>query len=444
MSSAAAEVVDPGGRDAIRGALDAALEAVDPKSMLLRRCGVADAKLTLPDGEQIALSRYRRIRVVGAGKASPGLCAGIIGLLGRVHDGSVATKDGYGMELPGVDVWETGHPVPDVRSMAAAVEARRIARGSGDQDLLLCLLSGGASAAWTAPPAGVALGDVRSLTEGLLRSGMPIEEANIVRKHVSRIAGGRLAAESGAARLVTFAISDVVGASPAAIGSGPTLPDPSRFADAIEVLDRYGVEAPEPVRRHLVEGLAGRVPESPKPGTVIRAEASFHVLASVHDALGGAAGYLRRSGYRTCIVSTQMRGEARSVGREIARYARTAARSGGFRLALLWGGETTVTVRGPGRGGRNQEAALAAALGLIGDESTTLAFLATDGSDGPTDAAGACVDGTTVARGERRGGSASAALADNDSHAFLRAAGDIVVTGPTGTNVNDLAIALIK
>jgi glycerate 2-kinase len=438
-----AMVTDPGGREAIERAFAAALDAVEPRKAVLRACRRQVDRVVLPDGKSVAIGEYERLIVVGAGKAAAGMAAAVGELFGEVASSAVVTRDGYAGPASGRDVWEAGHPLPDVRSMAAATEASRLMRTARPADLVVCVLSGGASALWAAPPKGVPLGALRALTQALLRSGAPIQEANVVRKHVSRIAGGQLARDCGAGRLITLAISDVIGASHSAIGSGPTLPDPSTFQDAIEILERYGVVVPTEVRSHLACGAAGRVAETPKPGTRIRPVTSFHVVASVVDAVEAAGGFLAGVGYSPTIVTRELQGEAREVGAEVADAALAVRGRPGFRRALIWGGETTVTIRGSGRGGRCQEAALAAAIRLSGDERVTIAFLATDGTDGSTNAAGACVDGGTVARGGRSGLSAGAALDANDSFPFLSAAGDLVATGATGTNVNDLAIALI-
>lgn len=342
-------------------------------------------------------------------------------------------------------LWEAAHPLPDAHGLAAATEALRLARGAGEGDLVLCLLSGGASALWPAPPEGISLGELRETTRALLRSGAPIEEVNAVRRHLSRIAGGWLAHAAFPARTIALVVSDVAGSAPEAIGSGPTAADPSRFADALEVLRRREVAVPSAVLRHLQRGLAGEVPETPKPGDPSLARSTLHLVADNASALHAAAAAAERLGYVPRVVSDRLHGEARQLGAEIAAQAlRARGGGGGAPTALLYGGESTVTVTGAGRGGRNQELALAAALALDGMDGVLVAALGTDGRDGPTRAAGAVVGGGTADRGRARGGDPVAALARNDSGPFLEGAGDLLVTGPTGTNVADLVVALVR
>jgi glycerate-2-kinase len=365
----------------------------------------------------------------------------------RVAGGTITVPaGGPTRRLPGIDVWTASHPVPDTHGLAGAAAALEVARAAGEDDLVLCLLSGGASALWPAPPAGVSLSDLRAATGSLLRAGAPIAEINAVRRHLSRIAGGWLARAAAPARLVTLAVSDVVGSAPDAIGSGPTVPDPTTYADALEVLRRREVDVPPAVRAHLQRGDLGEAPETPKPGDPAFARASYRVVASSRDALAAAAEEAERLGYRTTVVGDDMEGEARRVATEVAALAWGAHAEGESArapAAFLLGGETTVTVRGPGRGGRSQELALAAALEIEGEPGVVVAAVGTDGRDGPTDAAGGMVDGETTARGRAAGLEARDALERNDAHAFLRASGDLVVTGPTGTNVNDLVLVLV-
>lgn len=371
------------------------------------------------------------------------MAAGVLELMGeRVVGGVITVPDGLGRPLRGIDVWEAAHPVPDARGLAGAAEALAFARSAGRDDLVLCVLSGGASSLWPAPPDGVTLGDLREVTGRLLAAGAPINDINTVRRHLSRIAGGGLARAADPARVLTLAISDVVSGPAHAIGSGPTLPDPSTYADALGVLSRWEVAPPAAVRRHLQAGVAGEVPETLKPGEPGSA-APFHVIASLREALAAAAEEAARLGYASAVVDDRIEGPARDAGQAIGR-AVLAAREAGGRRALVWGGETTVVVKGAGRGGRNQELALAAARVLQDRPGIALASFATDGIDGPTSAAGALIDGGTIGRAAERGHDPDAALEDNDSCTFLGAAGDLVVTGPTGTNVNDVVVALIE
>jgi glycerate 2-kinase len=430
-------------REAMRAAFEGALRSADPLRAIERSCAREGDDLRVA-GEVIPLDAFERVMIVGAGKATPRLARGVLRLLrGTRGEGTVATRDGHAIPLAGIDVWEAGHPLPDARSLAAAAEALRLARRCTPRDLLLCLLSGGASSLWSAPVQGVTLGDLRGLTQDLLRAGASIHEINTVRKHLSRIAGGRLALASPAGRIVTIAVSDVVGSEPEVIGSGPTAPDPGTYADALGVLSARGVAVPARVRAHLTRGAAGGVEETPGPSHPRWQHCSYHVVASVRDALRGAEEALDARGYRVEVRSERMVGEAREVSREAVEYALRHARDRGGRLAFLWGGEPTVTVRGAGRGGRCQEMAVAAAAAIAGLPGIHVGCLATDGSDGPTFAAGGVVDGWSVDRATRAGVQASDSLRDNASLDFLHAARDLVVTGPTGTNVNDLLVILV-
>jgi glycerate 2-kinase len=421
----------------------AAVAAVDPERLIRDSLGLEGSRLTLRGTPAVLLPEAGGVRLLAAGKAAPAMAASAAAILGpRLLGGSVAAPPGHAPPIGGLEVWEAGHPVPTIHSVAAAASALWEARSAGPNDLLLCLLSGGASALWTAPEAGLTLDDLRLTTTALLRAGAPIAEVNTVRKHLSRIAGGRLARTAAPARVLTLAVSDVIGTGEDSIGSGPTLPDPSTFADSLTILRERDVRVPTAVIAHLEAGVAGRVGETPKPGDLDNL-AGFHVLASIDEALEGARAEAERQGYQVEIVSARTEGEAREVGTEVARRARHDRDAGRRRVALLWGGETTVTVKGDGRGGRNQEVALAAALTLEGLAGIAVGSVGTDGIDGPTDAAGALVDGGTVARGREAGLEPAAALARNDAYPFLCAAGDLLFTGPTGTNVNDVCVALI-
>jgi glycerate 2-kinase len=421
--------------------LRAALTAVDGRGAVRRALRLEGGRLLAGDAAPVDLEAVRSVWLLGAGKAVCRMAQGALDALGgRISGGSLTTKAGHALPLPGLEVWEAGHPLPDVHGLAGAAEALRLAREAGEGDLVLCLLSGGASALWPAPPEGVSLEELRAVTEALLRAGAPIGEVNAVRKHLSRIAGGGLARAAAPARVLTLAISDVIGSPPDAIGSGPTVPDPTTFAEALRVLGDRGIRAPSPVVRHLQAGTAGVVPETLKPGDE---EAAFVVVARLRDALEEAARAAERLGYRPRILTDRLEGEARGAGEEIARMALLARNQAAVPVALLWGGEPTVTVRGEGRGGRAQELALAAARVLDGEGSIVLAALGTDGTDGPTDAAGAMVDGGTLSRARQQGLDPADALMRNDSNPLLRAAGDLLVTGPTGTNVGDVILALV-
>lgn len=433
-------------REHARAILDSAIAAADARAAVVRALSLGGDRLTVAGTEEFGLASIDRILLIGAGKAAAGMSAGALDVLGdRIAAGTITTKEGHGADLPRIEVWEAAHPVPDTRGMAGAAEALRLAQSAGPRDLVLCLLSGGASALWPAPVPGVTLTELQVVTDALLRSGATIHEINTVRKHLSRIGGGWLARAAAPARVVTLAVSDVVGGALDVIASGPTVPDPTTFEDALEVLQAREITPPPAVRAHLQAGDAGEREETPKPGDPAFDRASAYVIAGNGDALAGAAAEAERLGYRARIVADDLEGEARSVGEQLALLAmNTLAERPAAPLALLLGGETTVTVHGRGRGGRNQELALALAIELEGVDGVLAASLGTDGTDGPTDAAGAFADGGTVARGHAAGLEARDALRRNDAHSFLRAAGDLIVTGPTGTNVNDVVLILVE
>ncbi len=430
-------------REQARRILARLLEDVHAGASVRRALGRDSDTLLVGGEERLDLRALRQVVPIAAGKAAPAMMEAALEQLGeRVVSGTLVTKHRHGRRIPGVEVWEAGHPLPDACGLAAAAGALAEARRASAADLVLVLLSGGASALWPAPPDGVTLGDLRQTTRALLRSGAAIAEMNAVRKHLSRLAGGQLARAAAPARVLTLAISDVVGDALDTIGSGPTTPDPTTFADALAVVRARGVALPAAVLEHLRAGAAGRRCETPKAGDAIFARASAHVIARNRDALAAAARAAEAAGFAAHVIDGAARGEARALGRRVAERA-FRARGARRPVALLWGGETTVTVRGEGSGGRNGEVALAAATALDGEPGVVVAALGTDGSDGPTDAAGGMVDGGTLLRGWAVGLDPLDHLARNDSHSYLSATGDLLVTGPTDTHVNDVVLALV-
>jgi len=360
---------------------------------------------------------------------------------GRLH-GIAVTRHGYARPTRCVPVIEAGHPLPDAAGLAATERTLTFAQGAGEADLVLVLISGGASANWTAPAAGITFAEKQAVTRALLQSGAAIDEINTVRKHLSRIKGGRLAARASPARVLTLAISDVPGDDPAVIGSGPTVPDPSTLADARSIVARYRLD----VAAAVADALVNPANESPKPGDAAFATSVFRLIARPADAFRACESAARRAGYEIIFLGDRVEGEARTVAAEHARLARQLA-TGGHHAVILSGGELTVTVRGQGRGGPNQEYALALALAL--DGATGIAALAgdTDGTDGgagePDDPAGAFVDGTTASRARQLGLDPAAFLANNDSTVFFRRLGDLLTPGPTYTNVNDFRAIVV-
>ncbi|MBN1261935.1 MAG: glycerate kinase [Anaerolineae bacterium] len=430
---------------------DAALRAVDP-GQAVRRVLSCDSGVLRVSHEAWPIATGGRRLLVAAGKAAVPMAAEAAALLGpALTSGVVITKYGHtaGYSLPArLEVFEAGHPAPDAAGLQGAAAVVRLLETTTPQDLVLVLLSGGASALLPYPVEGLSLDDLQAATLALLRAGASIGELNTIRKHLSGIKGGQLAALSAPAQMIVLVLSDVVGDLLDVIASGPTAPDPSTFAEAWAILERYSLveQAPPAVRLRLVRGVAGAIAETPKPGDPLFRTVHNIVIGSNRLAARAAVAEAERLGYASLLLSTFVEGKAREVGRVAAALARSL-RVHGDPLSppacLVWGGETTVTVRGRGRGGRNQELAVAAALGIDGLAGVAIMALATDGTDGPTDAAGAVVDGATLSRARSLGLDPYASLDDNDTYPFLTATGDLLVTGPTGTNVNDLLVILV-
>ena len=382
-----------------------------------------------------------RFRVLAVGKAASGMARGARLALGeRILGGCVTTKRGHAQPVGGLSTCEAGHPLPDAQSVAAAQQALGVARSVTAGEHLLVLLSGGASALWAAPAAPLTLEHKRVTHEALLRSGVDIRGLNTVRKHLSQIKGGGLRRAAPLCPSLTLAISDVQDDPPAWIGSGPMSADSSTFDDALRVLRAADVVAtvPAAVCRHLEAGAAGLLPETPKPGDRIFAGAEYRIVAGLQDALDALAKAGEATGMRVRQLGAVLYGEARTLAVRLAREAREA-RAQGVDL-LIAGGEPTVRVRGSGRGGRAQELALAFALEIADALDVTALFAGSDGSDGPTDAAGGLVDASTSVRARGRGLDARAHLENNDAYTLLEASGDLFITGPTGTNVTDFAL----
>jgi glycerate 2-kinase len=414
----------------------AALAAGDV-APLLRRHLRLDGPTLSAGSLRLDLDRVARVLVLGAGKAGSAMARSVEAILGgRVTAGFVVVKDGYRLPTARVEIAEAGHPVPDDRGLAAAARLLELASGATAEDLVVFLVSGGGSALTPAPAAPVTLAEKQAVTRLLLGAGATINELNAVRKHLSRLKGGLLARAAAPATVLTVVLSDVIGDPLDVIASGPTAPDPTTYADALAVLERRGVldPAPRAVVERLRAGAAGRVAETPKPGDPAFERVASLVVGNNALVVEAAAAEAERQGYRPHVLTRALQGEARDVARDLVARARALP----ARSALVAGGETTVTVRGGGHGGRCQEFALAAALALGADESLVVLAAGTDGTDGPTDAAGGLVDGATLTRGRAAGADAARALADNDAHAFLTAAGACVVTGPTNTNLLDL------
>lgn len=418
----------------------AALAAVEPERALRGALRAEGNRLAIAGR---AVAPGARVFVLGIGKAGAALAAAAEATLGaRIAAGLALVPDGGERALARIAMLVAGHPIPDERGAAATREILSFAASPGPDDVLLVLLSGGGSSLLCAPAPGLDLADVAAAVRALLAAGASIDELNTVRKHLAAATGGRLARASRAGRIEVLAISDVVGDRLDVIASGPFAPDPSRFADALAVLARRDSErrVPDSVRTHLEAGARGEREETPKPGDPTFARTRHTLIATNATALEAAGWAADERGWQTMTVNRGLFGEARSVVPRLVTFGEAV---GSDRpQCLVMGGETVVTVRGAGRGGRSQELALAAALAIEGRDDIALLAAGTDGADGPTDAAGAFADGETVARGRLAGVDAAAALANNDSHGFFCREGGVFRTGATGTNVADLVLVV--
>jgi len=387
-----------------------------------------------------------RVLVTGAGKAAASLARGLEAVLGdRIDSGAVLVKHGHGQDLRRIAVLEGGHPVPDAGGLAGTRQIMQLVEAASANDTMFFVLTGGASALLVEPAPGLSFADVQAANRLLVNGGAQIDEINAVRKHLSAVTGGRLRQRAQCAAFCTLAISDVIGDAPTAIGSGPTVADPSTFQECVAIVERYGLRAalPRAVVEYLERGVAGVIAETPKETSPIFRDSHYRIVASNRISIDAAARAARERGCTVEILTTEMQGHTHEAARRFAAALRQAAStSSDAPIVILAGGETTLPVHGTGLGGRNQEFALVAALELQGLEGVSILSAGTDGTDGPTDAAGACVDGSTVARASARGLDANDFLRRQDSYPFLDALGDLHRTGPTGTNVMDLAIGL--
>ena len=411
----------------------------------LAAVGAADPLKILP--RHLPQTPSGKTLVVGAGKAAAAMALAV-----EQHwpaaaplDGLVITRYRHGLLTNRIKVIEAGHPVPDESGETAAREILRRARTLGASDLLLVLVSGGGSSLLSLPAEGIGMEDLKATTRELLRCGAPIQDMNTVRKHLSSVHGGRLAAACKA-RVLALIISDVTGDDPTHIGSGPCAPDPSTYQDALEIVARYGVDAPAPVMAHLRRGARGEIGETPKPGDKLFGRVENRVIATAQESLQAAAAYFRAEGIVPAVLGDSVTGEAGEAAKVYAALARQIRNHGEpFKapVALISGGECTVTVRGRGRGGRCTEFLLSFALELGGMPGVHALACDTDGIDGSEDNAGALLAPDSLARATQAGVSAGKLLADNDGYSFFEALNDLVVTGPTRTNVNDYRVILL-
>ena len=426
----------------------AALGAVEPAEAILRYVKPAD------NGFQIGEHRfdyqdYDRILVVGAGKAGAPMAKALEDLLGdRIAEGVIVVKEGHGLPLKHVRIHEASHPVPDERGIRGAEEILALADEAGERDLVLCVISGGGSALLVAPAEGVTLADKQEVTRLLLACGADIHEINTVRKHLSRAKGGGLARLAYPATVISLILSDVVGDDLNVIASGPAVPDTSTFGDTREVFSKYDIrhKLPESVQTRIQQGLAGDIEDTPKADDDAFRKCYSELVGTNIQALIAASQEAQRHGYQSLILSSTVEGEAREVVKMFAAFAkeiRNSANPVSAPACILCGGETTVTIRGRGKGGRNQEFALASAMIIEGMENIVVLSGGTDGTDGPTDAAGAIADGRTMARARAKKIDPLDFLQRNDSYHFFQPLDDLIITGPTRTNVSDVYMALV-
>ena len=428
--------------------LEHALRAVDPKKLIKTKIALENQNLHA-NGHIFNLNKIRNIYVVGGGKAAGSMAEAIEEILGKhITEGIVNIPNGDKHTTNIIKLHGASHPFPDEAGEEGTKRILAVAEKAEKDDLFICLISGGGSSLMPLPRGGVSLKDKQVLTNTLLKSGATINEVNAVRKHISAFKGGWLAKKAYPATVLNLVLSDVVGDPLESIASGPTVPDSTTFADARKVLEKYGLlkNAPASIRRVLSDGEKGLIEETPKKGDRAFEKVYSVVLGNSRTAASAACQYLKSAGLNTLLLTSTMEGEAKHVGtmlasvaNEIVAHDNPVAKP----AAIVASGETTVTVVGKGVGGRNQEVALSSALKLHDADGAVIASFSTDGVDGPTSAAGAIVDGKTLARAERLGMEAGKYLAENDSYSYFSRIGDAVVTGPTGTNVNDISLIII-
>ena len=431
-----------------RAIFDAGVAAADPGRCVHQALAVTGDALRCGP-LRLPLNTISSLRLVGAGKATAAMVAAAEAILGdRIDCGAINVPSGPVRPLARVETFAAGHPVPDEAGVAGARRQLELLANLDSDSLVLGLFSGGGSALLPAPADGLTLAEKQETTRLLLACGATIDEINALRKHLSAIKGGLLARATAPARVIALLLSDVIGDPLDTIASGPTHPDATTFGDCLAIVDRYDLrrQLPASVRQHLEAGGRGERPETPKPRDPCFARAESLVIGNNRLALDAAAHQARALGYEVLVLTSRLQGEARqaaaslvAIAQETAETNRPIARP----ACLIAGGETTVTLRGNGKGGRNQELALAAALQLSGWSAITLLSGGTDGIDGPTNAAGALADGQTLSRAQAQGLDARAFLERHDSYSFFAALDDLVITGPTGTNVMDLQIILI-
>jgi len=427
----------------------AGLNAVRPDRAIINHCRI-DGNYLIVGENQYNLNQYTRIFVVGAGKAAAIMAKAIEQLLGnRIHQGSIIVKYNHTLKLNRIRVHQAGHPVPDKNGVAGTKDILRLIRKASSNDLVICLISGGGSALMPFPVKGISLTDKKTATNILLECGARIHEINTLRKHLSGIKGGQLARAAAPATILTFILSDVIGDDLQVIASGPTAPDPTTFADCLDIINFYGLmkRMPSNIIHHFKLGMKSKQFETPKPKDSFFKNVYNFIIASNREAIYGAQSCAKKLGYNSLILSSMIEGESREVARIHSAIAKEVIKSANPippPACLISGGETTVTLIGSGKGGRNQEFALAAATELDIEGKIVILSGGTDGTDGPTDAAGAISDTTTILRAKIEQMDPKEYLKNNNSYHFFKRLNDLLITGPTQTNVMDLRIILVQ
>jgi hydroxypyruvate reductase len=441
-------------RDDVKSIYSAAIKAVNPAAAVASHVKRKKNNLLVySQGGQFKeynLRSFHRIIVVGAGKASASMAREIENLLGdRIDAGCICVKYGYSDALSKIQIVEASHPVPDANGMTGARTMLDLLSGTGEHDLVISLISGGGSALLPLPPDTITLDEKRATTSLLINCGAGIHEVNMVRKHLSLVKGGNMAKAARRATVINLMISDVVGDNMDVIASGPFVPDKSTYRDALDVLERYGLKekVPTSVTERIKSGARGDIEENPGPGSPLFKRVTNLIVASNIIALEAAKNEAERLGYHSIILSSMIEGDTKDAALWHSRIAREIAASSNpvpAPACIISGGETTVVVTGGGRGGRNMEFAMHAALFIDGHETITAASIGTDGTDGPTDAAGAVVDGTTARLSREKGIDIHEYVKKNDSYHFHEKMGNLIITGPTNTNVMDVRIIIVE
>jgi glycerate-2-kinase len=428
--------------------LECALKAVDPRQIIKSKIRLKNSHLQVND-YSFNLKKFKDIYVIGGGKASGSMAEAIEQILGkRITSGLVNVPLGSQQSTRIIELHEASHPIPDEKGVEGTRCMLKIAEKAKGNDLIICLISGGGSSLMPLPRGGISISDKRKITDALLKSGATINEINTVRKHISDFKGGWLAKRTHKATILNLILSDVVGDPLDFIASGPTVPDSTTFNDAVSVLERHGLwsRTPASVRKVLSDGRKGKIPETPKAGDEAFRKVLNVVVGNNRLASLTVKECLKSEGLNTLLLSVTLEGEAKNVGAMLASMAREVCLSGNpvpKPAGIVIGGETTVVVSGKGMGGRNQEIALAAARNLKDMDGAVVASISTDGVDGPTDAAGAIVDGKTLDRAAKMALVPEEYSARNDSYHFFSKLGDLIFTGPTGTNVNDVSVVIV-